>query len=63
MVTNTVLFRLVDRAIGGNLDEQLATWARAGMSRRVAARLLSEQLDGIEISHATLGRWLAEAAR
>lgn len=61
MALDSTLFRLADKALGGELRPQLVAWARAGVSKRAAAMLLTEQLDGIEISHETAGRWMKEA--
>lgn len=58
--TTTTLYRLADKAMGGNLADELARWARAGVSQRAAARLLSEALE-VDISHETARRWLKEA--
>ena len=61
MPSQTALHLLVDRVLDGQLDEMLLRWARAGASRRVAARLLTEELGGIEINPTTVQRWTAEA--
>ncbi len=63
MEHRSALYRLADLALDGGLDEKLITWARAGVSRRVASRLLAEELGGIEIAPETVRRWMAEASR
>lgn len=56
----TALYKLADRVLGGRLEHMLRTWARAGVSRRSAAKLLTDALGGIEISPETLRRWMAD---
>jgi hypothetical protein len=56
----TALFKLIDKALDGQLEELLRSWARAGVSRRAAARLLTDALGGIEIAPETVRRWMAE---
>lgn len=62
MTTPSSMFCLVDLALGHTLKAQLAAWHRAGVSKRAAAALLTEQLDGIPISHETVGRWMREVS-
>lgn len=57
-MTETALFQLVDRALGGGLRALLTTWKRAGVSKRAAANLLAVELHGIEISPDTIRRWM-----
>lgn len=56
----TALFKLIDQALDGRLEELLCSWVRAGVSRRSAARLLTEALGGIEIAPETVRRWMRE---
>lgn len=56
----TALFQLVDRALEGQLVALLRSWARAGVSRRAAAKLLTEALNGIQIAPETIRRWMAD---
>lgn len=56
----TALFQLVDRALQGQLESLLRSWLRAGVSRRSAAKLLTEALDGIQIAPETVRRWMVE---
>jgi hypothetical protein len=56
----TALYKLADRVLGGRLEHMLRTWARAGVSRRAAAKLLTDALGGIEISPETVRRWMTE---
>lgn len=61
-VERTALFQLVDRALDGELEGLLRSWTRAGVSRRAAARLLTEALEGIQIAPETVRRWMADLA-
>jgi hypothetical protein len=56
----TALFKLIDQALDGQLEDLLRSWARAGVSRRAAARLLTDSLGGIEIAPETVRRWMRE---
>lgn len=56
----TALFQLVDRALGGQLEAMLRSWVRAGVSRRAAAKLLTEALDGVQIAPETIRRWMTD---
>lgn len=38
----------------------LRSWAGAGVSRRAAAKLLTEALDGIQIAPETVRRWMVD---
>lgn len=58
----SALFRLADRAVGGQLEAMIRSWVRAGVSRRAAARLLADALGGIEIDPNTVARWMREVA-
>lgn len=57
------LYQLADRALDGNLRVLLARWSEDRLSRRHAARLLSERLGGVTISPDTVARWMRETAR
>lgn len=57
-MTQTALYRLVNLALGGELESNLRMWNRAGLSKRAAAALLREALGGIEISPDTVRRWM-----
>lgn len=54
----SALYLLTDRALDGRLEELLRRWRDAGVTRRTAARLLAQELDGIEISFETVRRWI-----
>jgi len=56
----TALYLLTDRALNGQLDALLRRWVAAGVTRRTAARLLADELGGIEISTETVRRWINE---
>jgi hypothetical protein len=55
----SALFLLCDRALEGRLEVLLRSWSRARVSRRAAARLLADELDGIEVNPVTVQRWMA----
>jgi hypothetical protein len=58
----SALFLLCDRALEGRLEALLLSWRRAKVSRRAAARLLHDELDGIEVNPVTVQRWMALVA-
>lgn len=59
MPNETALYEVTNRVLEGRLPDLLIRWADAGASRRVAARLLAAELDGIQINPTTIQRWTA----
>lgn len=59
---HSALYLLADRALDGQLEDLLRRWRDAGVTRRTAARLLAQELDGIEISYETVRRWINDLA-
>jgi len=58
----STLYLLTDRVLDGQLGPLLERWTEDRLSRRHAARLLTERLGGIPISPDTVRRWMDEAA-
>lgn len=56
-MATTTMFQLADQILDGQLEALLRSWQRAGVSRRAAAKLLSEALGGIDIDPLTITRW------
>lgn len=59
MPNETALYEVTNRVLDGQLPNLLIRWAHAGASRRVAAKLLEAELDGIWINPTTVQRWTA----
>lgn len=52
-------YHLCNQAMGGQLEPQLRRWARARVSARAVAEMITAEL-GIELSRETVRRWLRE---
>lgn len=52
-------YHLCNQAMDGHLESQLRRWARARVSARAAAEMLTAEL-GIPLSRETVRRWLRE---
>lgn len=55
-------FLLADFALSGALADKLRSWDQAGVSRRAAAALLTQELGGIQIAPNTVDRWTKQLA-
>lgn len=59
---NSTLYQLADKVLDGQLAQKLRLWSEAGVSRRSARYLLTQEL-GVEVSDVTVSRWMKEATR
>lgn len=59
-MATSALYRLADKALDGGLADRLQLWANAGISRRSAALILTQEL-GVEVHPTTVERWMREA--
>ncbi len=58
-MTGRPLFPLVDKALGGRLNEELARMKADGMSNEAIGRWLANE-HGIEVSYEMVRRWVRD---